>query len=128
MGIITKSFEAENNLTVFTVVGEISAEQILGQSIAFLADNPSQLVLWDFRLASLANISGAELRMMIEQGKPFADSRKGGLTAIVCAKEIDYGISRMFQTLAEILEIPFEIQVFRNIQDARISLATIKTA
>jgi hypothetical protein len=36
MGLITKSFVAENDLTIFTVTGEVTAQQILDQILAFL--------------------------------------------------------------------------------------------
>ena len=119
MGHITSSIEAENDLTVVTVAGEVDAEQVLGQVISFLSGEPTQLVLWDFREGSLAGLSSADLQLLIERGAPFADSRKGGRTAIVCSKEVDYGLSRMFQIFASLRYVPFEVQVFRSTQEAR---------
>ena len=119
MGHITGSLEAENDLTLVTVVGKVDAKQVLSQIISFLTGEPTKFVLWDFRQGSLAGFSSADLRMIVERGAPFAASRKGGRTAIVCATDVDYGLSRMFQAFANIQHIPFEIQVFRNTHEAR---------
>jgi hypothetical protein len=119
MGHITSSLEAENDLTVVTVVGKVDAEQVLRQIISFLTGEPTQLVLWDFREGSLADLSRADLQRIVKRGAPFADRRKGGRTAIVCSREVDYGLSRMFQSFASVQHIPFEIKVFRDIQEAR---------
>ena len=119
MGLITRLFEGENDLTGFTVVGDVDAEQVLSQIISFLTGEPTQLVLWDITIGSLADISSDDLRRIVERAAPFADRRKGGLTAIVCSTDLDYGLSRMFQTFAELLQIPFAIEVFRNLQEAR---------
>jgi hypothetical protein len=119
MGHITSSLEAASDLTIVTVVGEIDAEQVVSQIISFLTGEPTQLVLWDIREGSLARLSSKDLQMIVERGAQFADRRKGGRTAIVCSKELDYGFSRMFQTFASLQHIPFEINVFRNLEKAR---------
>lgn len=119
MGHITSTLEAENDLTVVTVVGEVDEKQLLNQITSFLTGKPTQLVLWDLREGSLAKITGKDLRMIAQQGAKFADSRRGGRTAIVCSRDLEYGFSRMFQTLAELYHVPFDINVFRNAEEAR---------
>ena len=118
MGQITSSLKADSDLTIVTVVGEVNAEQVVSQIISFLTGEPTQLVLWDFREGSLASLSSKDLQMIVQRGAQFADRRKGGRTAIVCSKEVDYGLGRMFQTFASLQHIPFEINVFRNLEEA----------
>ncbi|HEX3037268.1 MAG TPA: hypothetical protein VHT73_19460 [Thermodesulfobacteriota bacterium] len=119
MGHITRLFEVENDLTAFTVVGEVDVEQMLSQIISFLTGEPTQLVLWDITVGSLERISSNDVQMIVERAKPFSDRRKGGRTAIVCLRDLEYGISRMFQNFADIMQVPFEINVFRNLEKAR---------
>ena len=119
MGHITSSLEAENDLTDVTVAGKVDVEQVLGQIISFLSGEPTQLVLWDLREGTLTGLSSTDLQLLVERGAPFADSRKGGRTAIVCSKEVDYGLSRMFQIFASHQHIPIEVQVFRSTHEAR---------
>jgi hypothetical protein len=118
MGQITSSLEADSDLTIVTVVGEVNAEQVANQIISFLTREPTKLVLWDFTEGSLASLSSKDLQMIIQRGAQFADRRKGGRTAIACSREVDYGLSRMFQTFASLQHIPFEINVFRNLEEA----------
>lgn len=119
MGHITRLFEVENDLTVFTVVDEVDAEQVLSQILSFLTGEPTQLVLWDITVGSLERISSDDLWMIVKRVAPFADRRKEGQTAIVCLDDLDYGLSRMFQSFAEIMQVPIEINVFRNLEKAR---------
>jgi hypothetical protein len=119
MGVITKSVEVEKDLTLFTVTGETDAEQILSQILALLKEEPTRLVLWDIRAGDLSGVSNSDLKAIVHSARPFADSRKGGRIAIVCSRDIDYGLGRMLQTFAELLQAPFEILVSRNMEEAR---------
>ena len=119
MGHISSSLEAANDLTVVTVVGEVTGEQVLSQLITSLTGKPTHLVLWDIREGTLADLSNSDVQMVVKKGAPFADRRKGGRTAIVCSKEVDYGISRMIKTIASLGHVPVEFEVFRDIEGAR---------
>jgi hypothetical protein len=116
---ITISIEAQNNLTVFTVKDVVDSEQLLAQVVSFLAESPTPLALWDLKPGSLASMASKELQSIVDRGKQFAESRRGGRTAIVCATDLDYGLCRMFETYAEISDLPFAINVFRNHREAR---------
>lgn len=128
MGRITTSSDTENGLTVFTVIDKVDAEQLLRRVISFLTEEPTRFVLWDFRAGSLASLGSEDLKNIVEQGKQFADSRKGGRTAIVCSTDLDFGLSRMFQVYAETSHVPFEISVFRNFDEAGAWLSNAKQA
>jgi hypothetical protein len=111
---ITRSFEAQSNLTIFSVVDAISSEEVIPQIVSFLTAEPTQLVLWDCAAGSIAHMAPKDLQSIVDRGKPFAESRRGGRTAIVCATDLDYGLCRVFRAYAEISHVPFEIEVFRN--------------
>ena len=119
MGVITRSFEPENDLTIFAVSGSVDAEQLTTQIISFLKGEPTQLVLWDITEGSLAAIPAKDLRMIVDLASPFAHRRKGGRTAIVCTTDLNFGLSRMFQSFAELMHIPFEMHVFRVFEEAK---------
>jgi len=119
MGHITSSLEAGKDLTVVTVVGDVDAGQVLSQIITFLTGEPTRLVLWDIRAGSLAGISREDLQMIVKRGAPYSDRRRGGRTAVICSKEVDIGLSRMFAIFASLEHIPFEMNVFRDIGKAR---------
>jgi hypothetical protein len=116
---ITKSFEAQNNLTVFTVVDAVNSEQVIAQVVPFLSGEPTQLVLWNCGAGSFALMATKDLQSIVDRGKPFADRRRGGRTAIVCVTDIDYGLCRIFRGYAHISRIPFEMNIFRHQNEAR---------
>ena len=119
MARISSSLEAETGVTVVVVEATVDAEQVLNQCISFLTGEPTPLVLWDFMQGNLAALSSADLRMIVERGAPYASNRKGGRTALVCARELDFGLCRMFQAFASLQDIPFAIEVFRSPEAAR---------
>jgi|SRR5215472_15497610 len=119
MGVITRTIEQEKDLTVFTVVDDIDAKQVLSEVLAFLTGEPTHCVLWDIRAGSLTRVTPAGLRMIAERATELAHRRSGGRTAIVCSTDVDYGLSRMFQTFAELLQAPVEFTVSRDVTGAR---------
>ena len=118
LGQITKTTEPEHGLTRFDVNGEVNVEQVLDQLIPFLTETPTPLVIWSIGEGGMKGLSGADLRRIVDVAAPFSASRAGGRTAIVCMDDLDYGLSRMFQTLAELYPIPFEMRVFRDLNEA----------
>ena len=111
--------DAEHDLTVFTVVGTVDAAAISDHIMAFLTGDPTPLVLWDIRAGSVTGLSLVDVMGIITRAVPVAERRRGGRTAIVCAQPLDYAVSRMFQSWAEAMQIPFEIAVFRDHAEAR---------
>jgi hypothetical protein len=75
-------------------------------------------VLWDFSKASLSRISSNQIETILDYIKQHAEKRAGGKTAIVVSKTLEYGMSRMIQTLSELISIPLEIKIFRSIEEA----------
>ena len=71
-------YEVAHDVTVFTVVGNVEAEQVLRHIMAFLTGAPTPLVLWDLTGGSLAGLSSQALRMIVEYAAPFTDRRQGG--------------------------------------------------
>jgi hypothetical protein len=116
---IRRVTDAEHDVTVFTVVGAVEAAEVSDHIMAFLTGAPTQRVLWDFRTGSVTSLSIVDVLWIIQRAKPLADRRRGGRTAIVCAQTLDYAVSRMFQSFAEAMQIPFEIAVFRAHDEAR---------
>jgi len=119
MGVITRTLEQEKDLSVFTVVDDVDAKQILDEVLGFLTGEPTHLVLWDLRAGSLTRVTPSGFRMIAERATEMAYRRKGGRTAIVCSTDVDYGLSRMFQAFAELLQAPVEFTVSRDIVSAR---------
>jgi len=124
MGSITRTVEPDTYLTVFTVTDETDAVQVLTAIMAFLLEAPTQRVLWDIRSGSLTALSSHDLHLIVQRAGPFTLVRSGGRTAIVCSREVDFGLCRMFQAFVEEDRLPFEIRVTRDVVEARRWLET----
>ena len=75
-------------------------------------------VLWDLRKASLVGISSRQINEAINSIMPYAEKRAGGKTAFLISNDPDYGISRMIQTLIDVKNIPFKVEIFKTIDEA----------
>jgi hypothetical protein len=119
MAPIARSVEPDDDTTVFTVTGEVTAAEIIDAIMDFLLTAPTQLVIWDLGNGSLHKIPPRDLRSIVERAGPYTVARAGGRTAIVVHNDLDFGLSRMFEAFAELGEVPFEIRVFRDITGAK---------
>jgi hypothetical protein len=72
--------------------------------------------LWDLREAEIDSGPG-DVQRFVQFIQASRGDRGSDQTALVVARPADFGISRMYQTLAE-GTLPFSIQVFMRIEDA----------
>lgn len=73
--------------------------------------------LWDFRGLTKGPDSSVELRDAVDLVNRTRDLWAGSQTAIVVARDLDFGIARMFSAFAE--QVDVEYQVFRDEDAAR---------
>lgn len=119
MAKITKSYEEDIDLTIFTVVGDATFDEIWDQTRIFLSGNPSRLTLCDFTPGTMRAISNQEIKKIAVQGASISDRIEGGRAAILAPNDIDYGMSRVFKIFSQLSTFPLEIEVFRDINSAR---------
>jgi len=112
----------EDDLTVFTVEGELSADQIIRYSSEYYMNNPTKYVLWDARKGSVHKINSDGFRMIAQQMQKYTIKRKGGKTAFVRDYDLDFGMGRMYEVFSEIEKLPVRYRVFRNIEEAKMWL------
>ena len=113
---IETSIDYQLDLTVHTVSGNVTAQEILDKLDIYYQDKPTSLILWDFTNATWSGISSNELHKTVVKAKKY--SRPGGKTALVFSKDSDFGIGRMLEALAEIEDYDYEFRSFRRLKDA----------
>ncbi len=114
MSKITKSFDPDIDLTIFTVVGEATFDELWDQTRVLFKGKLSKLVLWDFTAATAAGVSSQELKEIARRGGTILSRVAGGKGAILAPKDIDYGIGRIFQVFSEQEIFPLEVEIFRD--------------
>ena len=118
MGTITATFDKEKDLTTVTVSGMVTADDLRDWGVRYYQGQTTALVLWDVTQADLSAVEGDQLREIAGVLKRISEVRRGGKTAFVYDKPLEYGIGRMFQSYSEMENMPFEVQAFRSFDDA----------
>ncbi len=119
MGTIEATIDQQHNMTVSTVTGEVTSDDLIQRIEANYAAGPTLNMLWDFTNGSMASASAEALREIVSLVSELAEPRTGGKTALVVGKASDFGLSRMLEALAEVKGIPFQVQSFYSMSEAR---------
>ena len=119
MATIETSYDNKNDLAMHKIEGVFTFKEAIGKIEAIYSDNITKNTLWDFTKADISKITTSDYQEIAKAAGKYAHLRKGGRTAFVLPKDISYGLGRMFETFAEIENIPYEIRSFRGINDAR---------
>jgi hypothetical protein len=122
-GVIETHIDRENDLTVYSVSGGFTAEQV-GQAIEdFYAGEPTIRVLWDFTEATFENISATVPQQMAGASRQHAGERQsGGKTAMVFTTDVGYGLGRMFESMRISQESHVAYRTFRSREEAMLWL------
>jgi hypothetical protein len=111
----------EDGVPVVVCSGELTPAELLSAYSHFLdvaADAPK--VCWDLSAASLNAITLPEMRMLAaDVARLGRGRRKRGKAAVVCQRNVDFGLARMFVTLLSGEGSPVEFEVFRDAGEAR---------
>jgi len=116
---IDVKIDEKRNLTVFTATAPLSSQEICDELDRYFSGRYTRLVLWDLTRAKNPSWSDADIKNVAWKVKQYSHLRKGGKTAYVVTGDLDFGISRMYQTYADIENVEFEIKIFRDIKKAR---------
>lgn len=116
--------DTEKTVTIHIASGDLTFDEIASTLTSYYenAEMPEK-VIWDGRNASLRNFSPPELEEIATYPKQFNTDKtkiKGGKRAIVAPTDLNYGLSRVIQSVTEIAgdELPYKIKVFRSMEEA----------
>ena len=119
---ITSEVEKTKNLTIYTLTGELTLDEILNALKSFWEAHTLTLnLLWDARSAKLSQLKSEEVAKItgfISQYKHRFEERKGGKAAIVASSNLQYGLSRILGTFYEIEGFPTQLKIFRILDEA----------
>ncbi|MGD2029697.1 MAG: hypothetical protein PVG86_07125 [Desulfobacterales bacterium] len=119
---ITTKVDRTRNLTIFTLTGELSIDEILGTLKSFWEARELTLnTLWDARNAIVTNLRSSELENitgLLGQYRNRFEERKNGKAAIAASTDLQYGLSRILGTLYEREDVPIKLHPFRTMEEA----------
>ena len=119
MGTISATYDNEKDLTIVTAEGVITADDLLEWGNSYYEGPITPLILWDVTNADLSTLKGDQLRKIAEAMSRVSEVRRGGKTAFVYDKPLEFGIGRMFQAYSEMEDMPFEVQSFKSFDEAK---------
>ena len=115
---ISVHINKEKDLTTFKVVGILDFDAVMSAVKAFYTGNPTKHVLWDDKDATDVKLTSDEVGTIARLRERFEGKREAGKTALVAHKDIVFGLSRMFEVQSSLERAPYDVMVFRNIDDA----------
>ena len=118
MAEITKEITEVKDITVFKVTGEITFEEAADAIHKFYGSDTPQNVIWDFSAADVSSLGSGEIAKILDAAKTYAHLREDCKTAFVQSHDLGYGLSRMFEMMAEGAEYSVPVAVFRDFDKA----------
>lgn len=118
MGKITKHTDLDNDLTVYTLIGKVTVDD-MGKAIQSFYDGPITIkVLCDLSQSDLSFVHSSDIEYIAHFTKTFAANRLKGKTAVFAPDDFSFGLSRMYELNKEIVNLPFETRSFRSLEAA----------
>lgn len=108
----------EDNLTIFTVTGMVSAEEIATKAAEDMAAPQTRNSMWDFTQASSVKLTTAAIEKIAQSLSSHAAHIEGGKVALVGSKTVNIGLGKLFQVFATLAGLPHTYRIFRNTQRA----------
>ena len=118
MANVTLRTEPETQITTLTAIGPVTAEELMAALGAYYAGSPTRLALCDLSQAKLSLLSTDDIARIVSFTIARAEVRAGGKTAILASRDLEYGMARMYEMLAELRRHPVVIRAFRDRDEA----------
>jgi hypothetical protein len=118
MATIDTTNDLSLQLTIHTITGEVSPEEISNKIKTYSESGPTEFVLWDFSKAELSKITFSHVETFIALTKQYSSYRKRGKTALVFSSNLGFGLGRIFDTRLELMESKIPYMTFRSKEDA----------
>ena len=125
MSIIT-TWTQKENLTIHTVSGLASEEDMYRALAGDGNRETTAFVLWDMSRAEVAHVTSDILRRFIRKATELGEARQGGRTAVVAPEDLQFGLARMSEVFSEEESSPFGFRAFRTRAEALLWLQTGK--
>jgi hypothetical protein len=119
---ITSEVDKTRNLTIYTLIGSTTIDEIHGALKSFWEAHELTLnLLWDARSATVENLRISDIESIvrfIRQYRNRFNECKSGKSAIIASTELQYGLSRALEILFEMENFPHKLKPFRTIEEA----------
>ncbi len=112
-------FDESLDLTTYVVTGELVYQEMVKAVTDAIETKKTCLSLWDARNGQFMDMSGHEIKDVMADLRVLASRRGPGRVAWVMSSDVDLATGRMFETMFEADEFPFQLRFFRDMSGAR---------
>lgn len=116
--MITTTYNKQGGFSIIKCLGRLNEKEIKDTVQSFYK-SPTKNLIWDLSEASVEDITPGYVGLIQGLVRRLGVSRKGGKTAFVAPRDLEYGMARMFQILSDKKAFPFNIGVFRSHDEAK---------
>jgi len=106
------------DLTIHRCTGPVTIGEIAEIIQNFYRSTPTLNVLWDFSHADVSAIRSGEIEALAKAVAQSSHSREGGKNAILSPNDVSFGLSRIYQSFAEMKVQMTQTRVFRDEAEA----------
>jgi len=118
MNEITKKTVSDLDLTIYSIVGDYTVETLQDLLDQFYQSQYTVNLALDFSAAISPDLSRDDIDEILAHAKKYAHLRSSGKTAFIVSSDINFGLGRMYEIVAEIHKMPISLNVFRNSEEA----------
>lgn len=111
--------DRNKDFTHFVALGQVTFPELRAIIQDFYENGPTAKVLFDFTRSNFEGLSAETVNRLAILRERMGGRRVDGKTALVASRNATYGLLRMFGTMSESDEYPYEVRVFREIGAAR---------
>jgi hypothetical protein len=106
------------NFTTFTFQGEVTLSEMIDTMNSYGRSGVTLHELYDVRQLAGKRFSNEDIDVVVLYFRQYGKVRpEASKTAVLVTEAIDYGISRMIQTLTE-GEVSFKVEIFHSMEKA----------
>ena len=111
-------FRKIGDLTVRHVEGAPDQDQIADAIRKNYADPTSKICWIMLPGSSIRKLNLRQVKEITATARSYAEERPGGKTALVAAEHFEFAMGRVIETHSGLLNMPFDIRVFRTEAEA----------
>lgn len=121
-GDIRTDIDISLDLTLKTVTGKISMDDIITSAKEYLSQLPTSKIIWDFRNADVSSIKNEDFKKLLQMLEEFQTTPQDRKVALVVSSDLGFGLSRITEAYVARSKTNAEYQIFRSIQNAMVWL------
>ena len=118
--IVNTFVDKKSSVIIHTVTGEITFQEIKSSYEAVLSHPDFQedmCVIWDIRDADASKFDSQDVIRLARYFETQLKNRAKFKVAVIVSRDLEYGLSRMYQVAAA--DLPAKIGIFINLENAK---------